>query len=93
MNKLKRNILIVLGLSLGLFSCTDSFLDVESKTDVTEGNFYKTIADAEMALVGCYDGFQRTSSNGNLAFYVASEVLSDNCFGVQVIQTDVDIRL
>ena len=81
MNKLKRNILIVLGLSLGLFSCTDSFLDVESKTDVTEGNFYKTIADAEMALVGCYDGFQRTSSNGNLAFYVASEVLSDNCFG------------
>ncbi|MFV0537253.1 MAG: RagB/SusD family nutrient uptake outer membrane protein [Dysgonomonas sp.] len=81
MNKLKRNILIVLGVSLGLFSCTDSFLDTESKTDLTEGNFYKTIADADMALVGCYDGFQRTSSNGNLAFYVASEVLSDNCFG------------
>lgn len=81
MNKLKRNILIVLGVSLGLYSCTDSFLDTESKTDLTEGNFYKTIADAEMALVGCYDGFQRTSSNGNLAFYVASEVLSDNCFG------------
>lgn len=81
MNKLKRNILIVLGVSLGLFSCTDSFLDTESKTDLTEGNFYKTIADADMALVGCYDGFQRTSSNGNLAFYVASEILSDNCFG------------
>lgn len=81
MNKLKRNILIILGVSLGLFSCTDSFLDTESKTDLTEGNFYKTIADAEMALVGCYDGFQRTSSNGNLAFYVVSEVLSDNCFG------------
>lgn len=81
MNKLKRNILIVLGVSLGLFSCTDSFLDTESKTKLGEGNFYKTIADADMALVGCYDGFQRTSSNGNLAFYVASEILSDNCFG------------
>jgi hypothetical protein len=44
-------------------------------------NFYKTEADAEMALVGCYDGYQRTSSNGNQSFYITSEVLSDNCFG------------
>ncbi|WP_416188612.1 RagB/SusD family nutrient uptake outer membrane protein [Proteiniphilum sp.] len=81
MNKYTHNILIILGVSLGLFSCTDSFLDTESMTEINEENFYKTIADAEMALVGCYDGFQRTSSNGNLAFYVVSEVLSDNCFG------------
>ncbi|MBB4034280.1 hypothetical protein GGR21_000165 [Dysgonomonas hofstadii] len=81
MNKFKRNILVVLGVSLGMFSCMDGFLDSESKTNLTDDNFYKTIADAEMALVGCYDGFQRTSSNGNLSFYVISEVLSDNCFG------------
>lgn len=81
MNKYTHNILIILGVSIGLFSCTDSFLDTESMTEINEENFYKTIADAEMALVGCYDGFQRTSSNGNLAFYVVSEVLSDNCFG------------
>jgi hypothetical protein len=34
-----------------------------------------------MALIGCYDGYQRTSSNGNQSFYVTSELLSDNCFG------------
>jgi len=50
-------------------------------TDVLENNFYKTIDDVEMALIGCYDGYQRTSSNGNLSFTVASEILSDNCFG------------
>lgn len=81
MKKIKLNILIA-GLSLGLlYSCSDSFLDTSSKVDVTDENFYKTIADAEMALVGCYDGFQITTSNGNLAFYVVSEILSDNCFG------------
>src|SRR5690606_12406444 len=67
--------------SLGLGSCSSSFLDVEPITEVLESNFYKTIEDADMALVGCYDGYQRTSSNGNLSFVVASEVLSDNCFG------------
>lgn len=61
--------------------CSASFLDVEPMTEVVESNFYKTKEDAELALVGCYDGYQRTSSNGNLSFVVVSEVLSDNCFG------------
>lgn len=82
MNKFKLNIIVVFVTGLGLLSsCSESFLDSDSKTTVTDENFYRTIADAEMALIGCYDGFQRTSSNGNLAFYVTSEVLSDNCFG------------
>lgn len=81
MNKFKFNIVMAITVSLGLFSCTDSYLDTESKTNLTDGSFYKTIADMEMALVGCYDGFQRTTSDGGLAFYVVSEVLSDNCFG------------
>jgi hypothetical protein len=59
----------------------DDFLDVEPMTNVLDNNFYRTPADAEMALIGCYDGYQRTSSNGNQAFYVTSEVLSDNTFG------------
>lgn len=71
----------VLATSFFLGGCSSSFLDVEPMTDVLESNFYKTIDDAEMALVGCYDGYQRTSSNGNLSFTVASEILSDNCFG------------
>jgi hypothetical protein len=81
MNKFKYNISLVLVASMAMFSCSDSFLDTESKTNLTEDGFYKTIADMEMSLIGCYDGFQRTTSNGNLAFYVVSEVLSDNCFG------------
>lgn len=71
----------ILFAALFLGSCKSDFLDVEPMTNVLESNFYKTVDDAEMALVGCYDGYQRTSSNGNLAFYVTSEILSDNCFG------------
>ncbi|MBP1612826.1 MAG: RagB/SusD domain protein [Bacteroidetes bacterium] len=81
MNKFRLNILAIGAVSLGLFSCSESFLDVDPSTSVLDQNFYKTIDDAEMALVGCYDGYQRTSSNGNQSFYVTSEVLSDNCFG------------
>lgn len=66
---------------MALGSCSKDYLDVTPMTDVLDNNFYKTTADAEMALIGCYDGYQRTSSNGNLSFYVASEVLSDNTFG------------
>ncbi len=65
-------------IGLGLSSCSD-FLVVESKTQLFDQNFYKTIDDAEMALVGCYDGWQLTSSG--MPFYLASEVMSDNCFG------------
>ncbi len=79
MNKLKYYI-ATLGVTFGLFSCSD-FLDVEPMTQVLDTNFYKTVSDAEMALIGCYDGYQRTSSNGNPAFNFVSEVLSDNCFG------------
>ncbi|RKD19060.1 carbohydrate-binding protein SusD [Pelobium manganitolerans] len=78
-NKKIYGYILLLALSLG--SCKSDFLDVEPMTNVLESNFYKTIADADMALVGCYDGYQRTSSNGNTAFLVTSEILSDNCFG------------
>lgn len=82
MSKFKFNIILTLGISLGLFaSCSESFLDSESKTSVTEENFYQTVADFEMALVGCYDGYQRTVSDGGVSFYETSEILSDNCFG------------
>ena len=81
MNKFKLNILAFGALTLTFFSCSESVLDVQPMTSILDQNFYKTEADAEMALVGCYDGYQRTSSNGSQSFYVISEVLSDNCFG------------
>lgn len=67
-------------MTLGLLSsCSDSFLNVDPKTQLLDANFFKTQADAEMALVGCYDGYQVTTS----AFspYMVAEVASDECFG------------
>ncbi|WP_199288007.1 RagB/SusD family nutrient uptake outer membrane protein [Robertkochia solimangrovi] len=73
--------LLVAGL-LTLGSCSKDFLDSEPITDVTDTNFYKTPEDAYDALIGCYDGMQIASGGiGGLSFPVASEVLSDDCFG------------
>jgi hypothetical protein len=66
---------------LGLFSCSDSFLNVEPETSLFDENFYSTQSDAELALIGCYDGWQRTSSDADVSFYLLSEVMSDQCFG------------
>lgn len=81
MNKLKLNILILALVGLGLAACSESFLDVESKTSSSTGNFYKTEGDALRALYGCYDGWQCTTSSVGVGFYVASEIMADECFG------------
>jgi len=80
MKRFKLNILIAGALTLGLFSsCSDSFLNSVPKSQLLDENFYKTEADAEMALVGCYDGYQRTSST--FGVYMVASVASDECFG------------
>lgn len=71
--------MLVMGFA-GLTACADSFLDVNPITDLTEDSFYLNAKDAERALVGCYDGFRGVWEEG-VAFPVASEILSDNCFG------------
>lgn len=79
--KFKSIYLLALG-ALTLGSCSDDFLDAEPITQVTDANFYKTPGQAYDALIGCYDGMQIASGGiGGLSFPVASEVLSDNCFG------------
>ncbi len=60
-------------------ACSEDYLDSQPLTQITEANFYQTPEDAEVALVGCYDGLQRLNSVWN-AFPVTSEWLSDNCF-------------
>jgi len=80
MKRFKLNIIIAGALTLSLFSsCADSFLNSEPKTSLLDENFYKTEADAEMALVGCYDGYQLTSSG--FPIYLVATVASDECFG------------
>ncbi|MFB6318304.1 RagB/SusD family nutrient uptake outer membrane protein [Saccharicrinis sp. FJH54] len=71
--------IIALG-ALILSSCSDSFLDSEPIIDITTENFYKTKKDAELAVVGCYDGIQILYSSGQ-ALPVISEVMADQCFG------------
>ncbi len=78
---MKRLSIYMLALTALIFSaCSESFLDSEPITSLTDANFYKTKKDAELAVVGCYDGIQVLYNNG-IAFPVLSEVLSDNCFG------------
>jgi len=82
---MKTNILktVALGLlTLGIASCSSDFLDTESKTDTTTGNYFKTETDAARALIGCYDGWQCTVSHGpTFCFLYLSELLSDECYG------------
>ncbi|MGV3766056.1 MAG: RagB/SusD family nutrient uptake outer membrane protein [Chitinophagaceae bacterium] len=62
-------------------ACKKSFLDTEDVTIATEQNFYKTPDDAWKALVGVYDGLQRSVGTGGASLIVAAEVMSDNAFG------------
>ena len=79
MNKIKSYIGIIIA-GLMIVSCSESFLDVESKTESTTGNFYRTLNDANRALIGCYDGWQRTSGIG-MPFVYYSLIMADECFG------------
>lgn len=80
---MKNKILLAgtLVMGLGMASCTESFLDTSSKTDSNTGTFYSTEGDAYRALIGCYDGWRQTNSNPGVSFFVASEVMSAECFG------------
>ena len=81
MNNKKLYITVLGAAALTVSSCGDSFLDVASKTESNTETFYSTENDAYRALIGCYDGWQVTSSSPGFAFYAASEVMGDNCFG------------
>ena len=87
MKKFNLNILIAGALALWLFSsCSKTFLDSEPKSQLLDENFYKTEADANMALVGCYDGYQITSSE--FAIYMVATIASDECFGAKGANDD-----
>jgi starch-binding outer membrane protein, SusD/RagB family len=82
MNNIRFN-LIALGIAgLTLSGCTDSFLDTSSKTDMNSTSFYQNETQAEYAVVGCYDMYQRTVANGSWpTLFQAVETMSDDCLG------------
>lgn len=65
---------------LALFSssCVESFLDREPISEVTEGNFFQTGADAEAALVAAYDALQ--SEYYIFDRFINGDVIADNCY-------------
>ncbi len=78
--KLYASLAVTAMLTLG--SCSESFLDVSSKTQPNSQNYYKTESQALRALYGCYDGWRQISSNpGAYNFLMASSIMSDECYG------------
>lgn len=66
--------------ALSLTSC-DSYLDTSSKTDMNSETAYSTPAAAELDLIGCYDGWQRTISDEGIGIYLTAEFASEQAFG------------
>lgn len=66
--------------ALSLTSC-DDYLDTSSKTDMNTETAYSTPAAADMDLVGCYDGWQRTLSDQGVGMYLTAEFASEEAFG------------
>lgn len=78
---MKKLTIYLLALTSLLFcACSESWLDSEPLTGLNGDTFYRSTKDAELAIVGCYDGIQTLYASG-IAFPVLSEVASDNCFG------------
>lgn len=78
----KLNLIAVSFVALAATSCSDDFLNTSSKTELNSSSFYKTQVQAEYALTGCYDKYQRTVSDGAWpGMYLAAEFGSDDCFG------------
>ena len=66
--------------SMALTSC-DNFLDTESKTDLNSQTAYSNVESAEVDLIGCYDGWQRTISDESVGMYMLAEYASEQAFG------------
>lgn len=61
-----------------LSSCS---LDTETKTKLNDETAYRNQEAAEMALIGCYDGWQRTISSASVGIYMMSEFASEQAHG------------
>lgn len=66
-------------LLLPLASCSDEFMDTESKTSFNNETAYANADLCQMALMGCYDGWQRTTCDEGFGMYLISGIASDEC--------------
>lgn len=70
---------VLAAMALALASCSDEFFETSSKTALNGETAYSDAATAEIALVGCYDGWRRTLSDEGVGMYLTSEIASDEC--------------
>jgi len=76
-----KNILLTGSLVLATFTIASCSLDTESKTDMNDETAYRNTEAAEMALIGCYDGWQATVSSEEVGIYMLAEFCSDQAHG------------
>lgn len=71
-----KNYIIICALFLFTTSCSDSFFDLEPSDKITNGKYYQTAEDFNLAVMSCYAKLQ-----GQVAFYTeCSEYRSDNIY-------------
>lgn len=68
-------------LALATLIISSCSMDTESKTSLNDETAYRNIEAVEMALVGCYDGWQRTISGEEIGMYMLAEFASDQAHG------------
>lgn len=75
MNKI-HTIAIIFSMTFLLFSCSDSFFDLEPSNNVTTDKVFNTADDFDIAVIGCYSKLQ-----SQVNFYTElSEYRSDNMY-------------
>lgn len=68
-------------MALSAFAVTSCSLDTESMTQQNDETAYRNLEAAELALVGCYDGWQRTISSEDVGIFMLAEFASDQAHG------------
>ncbi len=82
-----RNIIILIAVALVGASCGDDFLNINSETDLTTGNYFQTEADMEAAVNGVYAALPGIYNNA----WMLGEFASDNTYyALNISRGDVE---
>ena len=76
-----RHIFLYSALAVAGLTVTSCSMDTESKTSQNDETAYRNAEALDMALVGCYDGWQRTISSEEIGMYMLAEFASDQAHG------------
>lgn len=76
-----KHIFLYSALAVAGLTMTSCSMDTESKTSQNDETAYRNAEALDMALVGCYDGWQRTISSEEVGMYMLAEFASDQAHG------------